>query len=44
MIKKKYHLRKEVKEALLNLGIEVLTILFMFSLTLLLVLINGIMF
>lgn len=44
MIKKKYHLRKEVKEVLLNLGIEVLTILFMFSLTILLVLINGIMF
>ena len=44
MIKKKYVLRKEIREGLLNLGLEVLGLMFISGFILLLLLLNGMMF
>lgn len=44
MIKKRYVLKKEIKEELEQLGIEVLGVMFMSGLVLLMLLVNGILF
>ena len=43
-MKKKYVLRKEIKEELIQLGIDILGIVFMVLLVIFLILLNGIMF
>ena len=41
---KRYRLRKEIKEELIQLGIELLGIVFMILLVIFLIMLNGIMF
>ena len=43
-MKKKYVLKKEIKEELIQLGIDILGIVFMVLLVIFLILLNGIMF
>ena len=43
-MKKKYVLKKEIKEELTQLGIDILGIVFMVVLIIFLILLNGIMF
>lgn len=43
-MKKKYKLKKEVKEELMQLGIEVLGIMLISGIVLLMLLVNGILF
>lgn len=43
-MKKKYVLKKEIREELINLGIEVLGIMCMSGIILLLMLLNGMLF